>query len=136
MEEKKIETVYSGVREAVKGQKEFLMSLAGVGAFPSMKRIQVVWTGIFTGAEEASALRDKVEDYMLKEGFEKERNKFVPHITIGRVRSGKSIHRLAKLMEEIPFASDEFKANSISVIKSDLTPEGPIYTTLLEVSFG
>jgi len=135
VEENRIETVYSGVREAIKSQKEFLLSIAGIGAFPSMKRIQVIWTGIFTGAEEVISLGNRVEECMVKAGFEKERNKFVPHITIGRIRSGKGIHRLAKLILEIPFASDEFTAKCVSVIKSDLTPNGPIYTSLEKVGF-
>lgn len=128
----KIETLYGGLSEAIGEQGKFPISLAGIGAFPSMRRVQVVWIGVFSGAEEASGLAERVEASLVKRGFEAEKKKFVPHLTIGRVRSFRNTNQLVKLIEEIPFSSDEFPASAVTVVKSELTPQGPVYTHLWE----
>lgn len=134
VEPDKLEATYAGVTEAIGEQAKFPMSLAGIGAFPSMRRVQVIWIGVFAGATESTELSEKVEACLAKRGFEAEKKKFMPHITIGRVRSFKNVNRLVKLMEDIPFASADFAADAVTVIKSELTPQGPIYMPLWEKS--
>jgi len=134
VESEKWDTIYAGVTEAMGEQVKFLTSLAGIGAFPSMRRVQVVWIGVFSGAGESTDLAERIEASLQKRGFEPEKKKFVPHITIGRVRSFKNVNQLVKLMEEIPFASADFTAEAVKVIQSELTPQGPIYSPLWEKS--
>jgi 2'-5' RNA ligase len=132
VDQDKLETLYGGVSEAIGEQSRFPMSLAGIGAFPSMRRVQVVWIGVFSGAEEATGLAERIEASLEKRGFESEKKKFAPHITIGRVRSFRNATRLVKLIEEIPFSSDEFSGAAVTVVKSELTPQGPVYSPLWE----
>jgi 2'-5' RNA ligase len=54
-------------------------------------------------------------------------------LTIARVRSGRNKAQLAKcLMENANFEFGVVKANCLRLKRSDLTPKGPIYTTLRE----
>jgi len=132
VEQDKLEILYAGVSEAVADQAKFPMSLAGIGAFPSLNRVQVVWIGVFSGAGEATDLAERIEASLAKRGFEAEKKKFVPHITIGRARSFRNVNSLVKLIEEIPFSSDDFTTTAVAVVKSELTPQGPIYSHLWE----
>jgi 2'-5' RNA ligase len=67
-------------------------------------------------------------------GFKKENRGFSPHLTIGRVKTARNKDKLLKLIEH--FNTEEFTAQEVQSIvlkKSELTPKGPIYTTLREV---
>jgi 2'-5' RNA ligase len=64
-------------------------------------------------------------------GFRRERRGFSPHVTIARVRSGRN---RGQLVEEVTESSDELfgemPVNHIMLKRSELTPRGPIYSTL------
>jgi len=65
-----------------------------------------------------------------------QKRKFSAHLTIARVKNVKNKEKLIQTIEkyrDIEFAN--IKINSIKLKKSDLTPKGPIYTTLKEIKF-
>jgi 2'-5' RNA ligase len=102
--------------------------LEGTGVFPNWKRPNVLWAGVTTGKEEFVRLARDTEDCMAGLGFEREARPFSPHLTIGRVRSMKRIEALPSLMEG--FGPVEWTVSTIYVMKSELTPAGPIYSVL------
>ena len=61
-------------------------------------------------------------------GFEKEERRFHPHVTFARVKKGKY-----SLTRNIDFSFGPFSVNEISLFKSTLTPNGPIYEILSEI---
>lgn len=112
----------------------FNVLFEGVGVFPDLKRINVVWIGIVEGNVELLDLYGKINQALARCGLPPERRGFSPHLTIARVRSRKNIEKLSRRVVELRdvkvggFAVDSFKLK-----KSTLTPRGPIYNTLLEV---
>ncbi|MEW6685748.1 MAG: RNA 2',3'-cyclic phosphodiesterase [Candidatus Edwardsbacteria bacterium] len=131
----KIEILSLGVEEAVKNISNFQIALDRLGAFPSLRRVQIVWVGINEGEKEAINLQEKIEEKLTSLGFEKERRAFVPHLTIGRARSFKKIPELVKEIEKVNFSTEKFLVSSVNIMKSVLTPKGPIYTKLNEFKF-
>jgi len=111
----------------------FQAVLKGLGVFPNIRRPRVVWAGIHEGAEELSRIFGHLEDPLGGLGFRPERRGFSPHVTLARVRSGRNRERL---MEEVARSSDEFfgemQVRHIRLKRSELTPRGPIYSTLDE----
>jgi 2'-5' RNA ligase len=111
----------------------FNMFVENVGVFPNLRRPATIWAGITEGVTEIMQIFREVDKKLSKIGFERERRKYHPHITISRVRSGKNRD---KLIEELMRVSDySFGGNMVDKIalkKSVLTPKGPIYTTLAE----
>lgn len=107
--------------------------LEGVGVFPNLRRPRVVWAGITDGVPQLMEVWKDVDTKISGLGFERERRRFSPHITVGRVRSGRNRDRL---VEEISALSDyvfgDLQVDRIVLKKSVLTPRGPIYTTLAE----
>lgn len=112
----------------------FQVEFAGVGVFPNIRRISVVWIGITKGEERLAEIFQQLEPNLRQIGLPPDNKGFSPHLTIARVRSGLNKELLAKLIEnmrEIEFGSME--VNAVRLKKSTLTPRGPIYTTLHEV---
>ncbi|MCS7213542.1 MAG: RNA 2',3'-cyclic phosphodiesterase [Candidatus Calescibacterium sp.] len=110
----------------------FEISVEEIGVFPSFNTPRVIWIGALS--QKIYDVKKAVDETLSELGFEKE-NKFVSHITIGRVKSGnpsEKINRLAKTKTEF----GKFIANSITIFESTLTPQGPIYKVIKDIKFG
>ncbi|MGE5674640.1 MAG: RNA 2',3'-cyclic phosphodiesterase [Mycobacterium leprae] len=127
-----------GLQQAVRGFKRFTVQVAGLGAFPSVEQPSVLWAGLGSGKAELVALAAAVETELAQCGFPRERRPFQPHLTLGRVREGARINpELPKALAQS--ATREFGSwpvERIVLMKSELTPRGPIYTHLAEVNLG
>lgn len=111
----------------------FRAELRGLGVFPSLQRPRVVWAGITSGVEELTEIFQRLEGEIVGMGFRPERRGFSPHITLARVRSGRNREQLAGAVRE--HANElfgTFEIERIRLKRSDLTPRGPIYTTMAE----
>jgi 2'-5' RNA ligase len=113
----------------------FDFHLFGLGAFPSERRPSVIWAGVADGVECAS-LVETLEAVLSEAGFPLETRPFQPHVTLARVKA-RPPERLGELLSE--FADADFGAfpvSGIELIASELTPSGPIYSTLAEFKLG
>lgn len=131
-EENLVEKIEEIMKNSVEEIEPFEMQLAGTGVFPDQKYMRVVWIGIKNG-EQIGKIASKIEEQVSKLGFEKENREFSAHLTIGRVRSAKNKEKLLEIVEkyrDVTFG--DCKIDSIKLKKSELTPKGPIYTTLKE----
>jgi len=112
----------------------FQTELRGLGAFPKLNYPRVVWAGIRKGADELTAVFEQLEPRLRGLGFKPDTKGFSPHLTIARVRTGRNKAQLIKLIQELEdYEFGTIKAECLRLKKSDLTPKGPIYTTLREV---
>jgi 2'-5' RNA ligase len=115
----------------------FTVELTGLGAFPKPTYPRVVWSGIRKGADELRNVFGQLEPRLRGLGFKPDNKGFSPHLTIARVRTGRNKAQLIKRIQELE--NHEFgavKAECLRLKKSDLTPKGPIYSTLREVCGG
>ena len=109
----------------------FSITFASIGAFPKPNSPRVIWVGVNDGANELEKLAEIIRVKLSNIGFSPDK-KFKPHVTIFRVKS--KIEDLTGKLEK--FSSCSFGKQEISEIKlkkSELTPNGPIYTDLLVV---
>ena len=115
----------------------FTIELRGLGAFPKLSYPRVVWAGIRKGADELTDVFEQLEPRLRGLGFKPDNKGFSPHLTIARVRTGRNKAQLIKLIQELEdYEFGAVKAEFLRLKKSDLTPQGPIYTTLREVCGG
>jgi 2'-5' RNA ligase len=115
----------------------FRLSLVGIGGFPSATAPRVVWVGVTQGAREMSELARRIEDALEPLGFERERREFSPHVTLGRVRSPRGRDRLAaRIGEERERPFGEMEVERVELMRSDLHPTGPVYTSQREFALG
>jgi 2'-5' RNA ligase len=112
----------------------FNVQMKGLGAFPDLRYPRVVWAGITDGADQLKTVFSQLEPRLRGLGFSPDHKGFSPHLTIARVRSGRNKAQLADFITEN--ANCDFgtiKAQCLRLKKSELTPKGPIYSTLKEV---
>jgi 2'-5' RNA ligase len=113
--------------------KPFDVEIKGVGAFPNVKYARVVWAGIQQGVDELRAVFDQLEPRLRQLGFAPDSKGFSPHLTIARVRSGRSKQALVGCVNElVAYEFGKVHADCLRLKKSVLTPQGPIYSTLKE----
>ena len=105
----------------------FTAKLNGAGVFPNEKRIRVFWIGI-EPQDKIIALQKSI-DNALKDLFEPD-TRFHPHITLGRVKFVKDKKALVEQVNSLPIEPLEFPIESVSLIKSTLTKQGPIYEVI------
>ena len=108
----------------------FEVELKGTGFFPSISDLRVVWVGL--NAPEIVYIQKEIEDTVNSMGFAEDK-KFVPHLTVCRIKSSLNKKSLLNVLDD--YKNYEFGADMIKGInfkKSTLTPSGPIYETLKE----
>ncbi len=111
----------------------FDLEIGGLGAFPNKQKPRVVWIGV-----EANpvliAMQAKLERAAVGAGVEPDDREFKPHLTLGRVKSLDKRSELPGRLQEIEVARQQVMADRVSLIRSTLTPEGPIHKVLTTVS--
>lgn len=109
----------------------FQFELKGAGVFPSKGYIRVIWIGVGEGYEKFRGMLEDIDGVLSEEGFEEENKDIVPHMTIGRVKSGRNKGRIVSRVEELEGkVIGRMRLNEVTLFKSDLTPQGPVYKRL------
>ncbi|MDQ7819566.1 MAG: RNA 2',3'-cyclic phosphodiesterase [Armatimonadota bacterium] len=122
-------------REAARGVAPFAITLRRLGAFPSLQRPQVVWVGVEDGAEHLDALARRLDERLARYHFPPEDRRFRPHLTLARVRDARQwgdVVRALTRYRDVEIGTQTVR--TICVMESTLTPQGPVYTRLEEVS--
>jgi len=137
IEESKIDSIAATIQGPAGEAKAFPLSVRGTGAFPNLKNPRVIWIGLVDSEGRLAGLQKEVESSLKKIGFESEDRPFHPHLTLGRVKSNHGRQELVRCVEK--YREEElgtFQVEKMVLFKSDLTPTGPIYTSLREVRLG
>jgi len=131
-----LEKTKLAIANVAKEFSEFDVEVKGSGTFPERGRPRVIWTGISQGEKELQAVASRLDQELIKSGLGPADRPFRGHLTLGRVKSGKNINKLVEYLEkEGTISFGAFPAKSICLFKSDLRPDGAIYTVLREEFF-
>jgi 2'-5' RNA ligase len=129
---KTVEEIHEGMKRVQ--FVPFDVKICGVGAFPDARYPRVVWAGMTEGADKLRGIFSQLEPHLRSLGFAPDPKGFSPHLTIARVRSGRNKAELAKFINENGgYEFGVVRAACLRLKRSDLTPKGPIYSTLKEV---
>jgi 2'-5' RNA ligase len=137
IEDKKLSKLNQILQDTMKDKTGFTMRLSSIGAFPSINSPRVVWMGIDKGDSQIKEIAEDLEQGISKLGIPKEDRPFSSHITIGRLRTAQNRERLVKDLKDLKDLNKlnenlEFPVTKITLLKSTLTPKGPIYEVLKE----
>ena len=118
----KVEIIKEALRNV--NHKKFKLSLGNLGWYPSKDKVNVIWVGL-RPEKEVFHLHSEVE---LKLGslFGND-SRFGVHMTLGRVKFVKYKEKFLDLLKKIKIRGEDFEVNSFSLIKSDLSKDGPKY---------
>jgi 2'-5' RNA ligase len=111
----------------------FNVQINGLGSFPNLRYPRVVWAGITEGADQLKSVFSQLEPRLRGLGLAPDHKGFSPHLTIARVKSGRNKALLTEFVtENANYDFGVVKAECLRLKKSNLTPKGPIYSTLKE----
>lgn len=131
-----ISSVEDAMKAAAADKRQFELSLSGTGVFPNGRSTGVFWIGVKDAGGSLIELANAVIRECANRGFPEENRPFAPHITIGRARDradAQDLTKTANLLKSAGLRAESQIIDHISLIRSQLTPKGPIYTTLFTV---
>ncbi len=106
----------------------FELNFTEFGIFKNPKEPRIFWAGL----NESPKLFDivnNIETAFLEFGFEKEKRKFKPHITLLRFRGHEDVEKILSLTYE-KISEINFVANRITFYESKLLQSGSVYKSI------
>jgi RNA 2',3'-cyclic 3'-phosphodiesterase len=124
------------VLESLKDFSPFTLTVGGLGMFPNASRPRVIWLGIQEGGMMVK-IHKALDRSLVKIGVRSEQRSFHPHLTIGRVRrnvDGDLVNKIGETLSQYK-VGDIGTAQIYKILgfRSELTAQGPIYTSLFVV---
>ncbi len=134
--EEKLPDIRTALQHVSAQTKPFSMKMTGTGIFGSSYKPRVLWFGV----ENDTAIHQlgkMVLNSLDKAGFPGDRQNFVPHLTVGRIKKieHKKIFQDAVADHRHDFLQ-EFMVDNIILYESLLKPAGVIYRIVMEFPLG
>jgi len=133
-----IKEITQAIEDAASDIPPFTLKIRDWGVFPNLKRVQVIWVGLEGDLERLINLQKRIEENMDILGYPAEERDFTPHLTLGRVRFQPplpDLQKFTRVITETKFESTiKIDVNAVHLMKSQLTPQGAIYSKLNSVN--
>lgn len=126
-----IPKIIEGVGEMLKKHKSFTMDFNRTGIFGSRYAPRVLWLGMQNTPQELYDLEEDTLSVFDEMGFLRDRQNFVPHITLGRIKElceKQYFQKIVAGIEQKSYIRQE--VNEIILFQSILKPEGAVYKAL------
>lgn len=124
VEESRLVGISTDIGSAVSGSGCVESGFDGLRLFPGPRNPRVLALCLVR-SERFQALFDKVQIAVMQNGFEMEKRKFIPHVTLGRIRE--DFEGIGKIPRP---DKTEFSITRIGIVQSELGPRGSRYTSL------
>ncbi len=120
--------------------RAFTCTIEGAGCFPNTAKPRVVWVGLKEVTGALVAIQRDVERSLAPLGFEPEKRAFHAHLTLGRTRRGIHSRDQRRIGDVIASANvgelARIHVESFRLMRSELYPDGAVYTPLAIFSLG
>jgi RNA 2',3'-cyclic 3'-phosphodiesterase len=103
----------------------FDLQLHGVGQF-GHKQPHALWAGL-RKSEALEHLQHKVDNAIRRVGQPQDAYKFMPHVTLARLRNSENSKMIEWLTQHALFTGAEFRVDAFQLYSSRLTGDGSIY---------
>jgi 2'-5' RNA ligase len=134
IDEARAPEILAAMQRARAGTRPFSVTVTGLGVFPNPRRPRIVWAGLGGGIAALGNLQRTLAAELEQLGFSKDDKPFRPHLTLGRVRDSASAVEAGALGGAVtglaPGREQAFRVAELHLIRSRLTPAGPIYTEI------
>lgn len=135
-DENKIPGIRQALSAAVSDSKPLTLKIANTGIFGSHYDPKVIWFGIEKN-NELDTLAKTVFAELGKYGWQQDRQNFVPHLTIGRIRELKDKQLFRQIISKYNTVEiQEEYVSEITLYESILRREGPLYENIFSLSLG
>jgi len=128
----RVTEIAKAMDEATQGASPFHLEISGLGGFPNLKQPRVIWVGIKGEIDKLLSLQQNIDSALALLGFVREERYFMPHLTLARIKERASPAERKSLGELVVSTRFEtsypINVGAISLMRSQLTPEGAVYT--------
>ncbi len=132
-----VESIGRTLMEAARAHSPLSLTAVGTGIFPGLRRPRVIWVGIADRTDALGGLKREIDARLAALGFPAETARFRGHLTIGRFAAGGSPGPLAQALKQYAGqAAGAFEVREVILFRSDLRPDGPLYTPLARAPLG
>jgi RNA 2',3'-cyclic 3'-phosphodiesterase len=107
------------------------VAIEGFGAFPSLRRANVLWVGV-APAQPLLALQRDLELAFSRLGYGREQKPFRPHVTVARLRSGARAPDVERMAADHDYGA-RTTVESVDLMRSHPAGDGPRYEPLLRI---
>lgn len=114
LEPQRVAALKAALGKVAQNHRPFRLNIAGLGAFPSMKRPHTLWAGVNGSLIELNRLRDEIHAELVKQEFSLEDRAFRPHITLASRPQLDGINLSGALSETL----GEFTVNDVVLFES------------------
>jgi 2'-5' RNA ligase len=125
--------ITEALEEASRGIPPIHLKVEGLGVFPNPRMVQVAWVGVSGEVEKLKLLQRHIDARLSRLGFAPESRPFTPHLTMARLSSRvlpDERSRFGQLITITKFAACPVEVNNVSLMKSQLSREGAIYSRI------
>jgi len=137
IDQEKVSPIAEAMAGAAQKASPFQLEVGGLGAFPNLRRPQVVWIAVKGEVEKLASLQRAIDHSLVALGFSPETRSFTPHLTLGRLKERASAEERRRMGEALLAAKGEevvpFRVTEISLVRSTLTPKGALYNRLCSI---
>ena len=107
----------------------FRAKFGAPGVFDSWDRPRIIWLGLTRGAEAMALLAEAVREELSAESVSFDPKPFVPHLTLGRVKS-RAPDNLHRSVEDVFQGADlpEMRFETAEIAVSKTGPSGSVYS--------
>jgi 2'-5' RNA ligase len=112
------------------GVSPFTAEFGGLGVFPHLGYISVVWLGVREGSEELTRLHEAIEARTVGMGFDPEDHDFTPHVTLARMDHAGGKELVQEVVESEDPTAGSLHVEEVRLTESVLTDDGPEYSTV------
>jgi 2'-5' RNA ligase len=124
--QKKVGPITEILESVLAGRRRFEGRIVGVGGFPDLRHPRVLWVGL-DGAALAVEIAGELDRRLVPAGIKAEKRPLSPHLTLGRVKQPGDFSGLAVHIQGLKFDAGTVILDRVALVKSTLTPTGPIY---------
>lgn len=126
-----LDELHQALSDATSKHSSFEMEFNTCGIFGSRYRPRVIWLGPEKPVLPMQALATDIMESLDRIGFKRDRQNFVPHLTLGRIKQLADKNHFQQLIQSIPNKTyQRVSVNEISLYESVLKPTGAVYTVL------
>ena len=129
-DEKQLTVLEKITKEIASEISNFKLQIGDTGVFPNPRNPRVLWIDVKDNGENLAKINNFLETECRKIGFAREKRKYVPHLTIGRLKEPNAARELARKHLENKFEPVEFEISEIVIYESKLLPTGSVYSVV------
>lgn len=110
-------------------------NLSNLGGFPSLKKPKVIWVDLERNRDQIIEMAKSIDTSLSEIGFTSDSKPFKPHLTLGRIKKEVELEQLTDYLSGYRLEKKDIIFDSLSLTKSTLTNDGPIYKSLHTIKF-